>query len=222
MLSDTLMKIHDLLYARYGPQYWWPGESRFEIIVGAILTQNTNWQNVEKAIGNLKAAGMLEERKLAEAELEVLSALIRPAGYYNVKAARLKNFMKWLFDEPYCGDLAAVKLTPTEGLRESLLGVKGIGRETADSILLYAFGRSVFVVDAYTCRVMGRHGLIDREADYEQVREIFEDNLPADAVMFNEYHALLVRVGKEHCRPTARCAGCPLEDMPHEPTWPAW
>lgn len=222
MLSDTLMKIHDLMYARYGPQYWWPGESRIEIIVGAILTQNTNWQNVEKAIGNLKAAGMMDEGRLAAVDVQALAELIRPAGYYNVKAVRLKCFMKWLCDAPYYGRLEAVERTPTDVLRESLLGIKGVGRETADSILLYAFGRSVFVVDAYTCRVTGRHGLIDAEADYEEVRRLFEDHLPADAVLFNEYHALLVRVGKEHCRPTARCAGCPLEPLPHDAKWPTW
>ncbi|MBE0536914.1 MAG: endonuclease III domain-containing protein [Phycisphaerae bacterium] len=222
MLSETLIDIHDLLYARWGPQHWWPGESRIEIIVGAILTQNTNWRNVEKAIGNLKAAEMLSEQRLAEAGVDVLSALIRPAGYYNIKAARLKSFMKWLFDEPYCGRLEVVEQMSTDALREALLGVKGIGRETADSILLYAFGRCVFVVDAYTCRVMGRHGLIEAEAGYEQVRALLEDNLPADAVLFNEYHALLVQVGKEHCRPTARCAGCPLEHLPHDANWPAW
>ena len=222
MLSERLREIHDLLYACYGPQYWWPGESRFEIILGAILTQNTNWRNVEKALGNLKAAGMLDEERLAAADAETVSSLIRPAGYYNVKAVRVKNFMRWLFDEPYWGDLDAVARVETEALRESLLGVKGIGRETADSILLYAFGRPVFVVDAYTCRVMGRHGFIDGEADYEEVRRLFEENLPGDAALFNEYHALLVRVGKEQCRPTARCAGCSLAHLVHESQWPAW
>lgn len=222
MLSKKLMNIYDLLYARYGPQHWWPGETRLEIIVGAILTQNTNWQNVEKAIANLKAADMLSEERLATVGVSELAELIRPAGYYSIKAQRLKSFMNWLSAEPYCGRLQAVEKTPTDTLRESLLGIKGVGRETADSILLYAFGRSVFVVDAYTCRVMGRHGLIDRQADYEEIRRLFEDHLPFDAVLFNEYHALLVRLGKEHCRPTARCTGCPLEDLPHDPAWPQW
>ena len=214
MTGETLREIYELLFERFGRQHWWPGETRFEIMVGAILTQNTNWGNVEKAIGNLKGANLLTPEGLHGVDISELAALIRPAGYYNVKAKRLKNFIEWLF-EAYGGELGALDGIGTARLREELLGVKGIGRETADSILLYALGRGIFVVDAYTARVAIRHGLIEPEADYEQLRELFQSNLPQEVGLFNEYHALLVRVGKEFCRPTARCGGCPLEKLPH-------
>ncbi|MEK7994292.1 MAG: endonuclease III domain-containing protein, partial [Planctomycetota bacterium] len=189
-------------------------ETPFEIITGAILTQNTSWANVEKAIANLKAAGRLSPEAIHRIEISGLAELIRPAGYYNIKAKRLKNFLEWLFDS-YNGNLANLEPIATGRLREELLAIKGVGRETADSILLYALGRPVFVVDAYTARIAVRHGLIDRDADYEQLRELFESNLPQDSSLFNEYHALLVRTGKEFCRPKARCPGCPLEKLPH-------
>ncbi|MHC4637551.1 MAG: endonuclease III domain-containing protein [Planctomycetota bacterium] len=214
MISETLTEIYQLLFERFDAQHWWPGQTQFEIIAGAILTQNTNWGNVEKAIANLKSADLLRPAKLRDMEVSELGELIRPAGYYNIKAKRLKNFVGWLFDN-YNGELTELESVDTEQLRTELLGVKGIGRETADSILLYALNRAVFVVDAYTARVTIRHGLIEPEADYEQLRELFESNLPEDAQMFNEYHALLVRVGKEFCKPKAKCAGCPLEKLPH-------
>jgi len=215
MMNETLTEIYHLLFERFGPQHWWPGETQFEIIVGAILTQNTNWANVEKAIANLKSADLLSPEKLHNIEVSQLAELIRPAGYYNIKAKRLKNFLDWLF-ENYGGKLPELENVDTERLRAELLGVKGVGRETADSILLYALDREVFVVDAYTARVACRHGLIEPEADYEQLRELFQSNLPQEGQLFNEYHALLVRVGKEFCKPKARCAGCPLEGLPHE------
>lgn len=215
MSSERLMEIYNLLYDRYGQQQWWPGETRFEVAVGAILTQNTNWGNVEKAIGNLKRADALCADKLHEMDADVLAELIRPAGYYNIKAARLKNFIRWLFDN-FQGDIENLMPINVYDLREQLLSVKGIGRETADSILLYGLDKPVFVVDTYTCRVLTRHGLIETGADYEQVREFFESSLPGEPELFNEYHALLVRVGKEHCKPKAKCSGCPLEKLPHE------
>ncbi len=221
MYSEKLMEIYGLLFDRYGPQHWWPGDSRIEIIVGAILTQNTNWGNVEKAIANLKSAGCLTVQRLTEVDIATLSELIRPAGYYNIKARRLKNFMEWLNHQSPAGSLDAAEATVTELLREQLLTVKGIGPETADSILLYAFERCVFVVDTYTYRVLGRHGLLDHDNDYEQIRDLFESNLRRDAGLFNEYHALLVRLGKEHCRPKAKCAGCPLESLAPNAQWPA-
>jgi len=221
MYSEKLMEIYRLLYDRYGPQHWWPGESRIEIAVGAILTQNTNWANVEKAIANLKSAGLLTTQGLAEVDIGTLSELIRPAGYYNVKARRLKNFLEWLQQPPRAGNLEALEAVNTQLLREQLLEIKGIGPETADSILLYAFEKRVFVVDAYTCRVLGRHGLLDHDSDYEQIRDLFESNLVGDVKLFNEYHALLVRLGKEHCRPKAKCRGCPLESLVHDARWPA-
>jgi len=214
MINETLTEIYQLLFEHFGPQHWWPGETQFEIITGAILTQNTNWGNVEKAISNLKAAELLTPKKLHNIEVSELAELIRPAGYYNIKAKRLKNFVAWLF-ESYGGKLTNLESLDSYRLRAELLAIKGVGRETADSILLYAFDREIFVVDAYTARVAIRHGLIEPEADYEQLRELFQSNLPEDAQLFNEYHALLVKVGKEFCRPKARCAGCPLEKLPH-------
>jgi endonuclease-3 related protein len=214
MLSDSLAEIYQLLFERFGPQNWWPGETQFEIIVGAILTQNTNWTNVEKAIANLKSAQLLNPEGLHRLDHAQLAELIRPAGYFNVKAKRLKSFLTWLF-ENYDGELANLQHVDTEQLRAELLTVRGIGRETADSILLYAFDRPLFVVDAYTARVVFRHQLLDTDADYEQLRELFESNLDEDLHMFNEYHALLVRVGKEFCKPKPKCPGCPLEKLPH-------
>lgn len=203
------------MHERFGGQNWWPGDSPFEVVVGAILTQNTNWTNVEKAITNLKDAGALSAEKLHEMDTGTLAQIIRPAGYYNIKAKRLKNFIDWLF-ENYHGDIDRLTSVQTDVLRTELLSVKGIGRETADSILLYALGKTVFVVDTYTCRILVRHGLIESGADYEQVREFFEYNLPGDVQLFNEFHALIVRVGKLHCKPRPKCQECPLESLPHE------
>jgi endonuclease-3 related protein len=214
MISEQLTEIYQLLFERFGPQHWWPGETRFEIITGAILTQNTSWANVEKAIANLKFANLLTPEKLEHLDASKLAELIRPAGYYNIKAKRLKSFLTWLFQN-YDGQLENLERLNTEQFRVELLAVKGVGRETADSILLYAFGRPIFVVDAYTARVTVRHGLIEPEADYEQLRDLFQSNLPQDVQLFNEFHALLVRLGKDFCRPTARCPGCPLEKLPH-------
>jgi len=217
MLMSTavvISKIYQLLYERFGPQHWWPGETQFEIIVGAILTQNTNWANVERAIGNLKAADVLIPERLYDLDVSRLAELIRPAGYFNIKAKRLKNFLSWLF-ENHDGRLSALETMATEQLRCELLSIKGIGPETADSIVLYAFKRDTFVVDAYTARVAARHGLIEPPFDYEELQGLFQSNLQPDVELFNEYHALLVRVGKEFCRPRAGCPGCPLEKLAH-------
>jgi endonuclease-3 related protein len=214
MIREQLTQIYQLLFEHFGPQHWWPGDTQFEIITGAILTQNTNWANVEKAIANLKSADLLSPEKLYHIDISQLAELIRPAGYYNIKAKRLKNLINWLF-ENYDGKLSNLEGLDTEQLRAELLSVKGVGRETADSILLYALDRPIFVVDAYTARVAFRHGLIEPDADYEQLQELFQTNLPQDIKLFNEYHALLVKVGKESCRPKARCHGCPLEKLPH-------
>ncbi len=214
MIKQILNEIYQLLFERFGPQHWWPGDTQFEIIIGAILAQNTNWTNVEKAITNLKAADCLNPEKLYHLDISRLAELIRPAGYFNIKAKRLKSFLNWLF-ENYDGKLSNLESLDTIRLRDELLAIKGVGRETADSILLYAFNRPIFVVDAYTARVAVRHGLIEPGADYEQLRELFQSNLPENVQLFNEYHALLVRVGHEFCRPKARCPGCPLEKLPH-------
>jgi len=178
--------------------------------VGAILTQNTNWGNVEKAIKNLRAKGLMDPRKLYQLDTGELAQFIKPAGYYNIKAKRLKNFIDW-FIRTYDGDLEKISGQELFTLREELLGVSGIGPETADSILLYAMAKPSSVVDAYTYRVFSRHKLIPEETDYDEIKSFFEDNLPSDVKMFNEYHALIVRLGKEYCKKTKPlCNECPL------------
>jgi len=209
------MELYEAMRARFGHRGWWPGDDPLEIAVGAILTQNTNWSNVEKAIANLKGAGCLGVTDLHAMSREELAELIRPAGYFNVKAGRLKNFIAAV--ERAGGDIEAFLDRPVPALREALLSIKGVGRETADSIILYAAGKCSFVVDAYTCRICLRHGLIAPEDDYEQIKEMFESSLPEDVELYNDYHAQLVAVGKRYCRPTARCEGCPLEQFPHDP-----
>ncbi len=211
---QQLMDIYEHLFDAFGPQHWWPGESRFEIMVGAILTQNTSWTNVARAIANLQAAALLDPDRLHALDLAELEPLIRPAGYFRLKAKRLRNFTQWLSDE-YGANLDALDAVETRRLREELLGISGIGPETADSILLYALERPVFVVDTYTARVAVRHQLIDPDVNYEQLQYLFESNLEPDVVFFNEYHALLVRVGKDFCKPKPKCAACPLNDLPH-------
>ncbi len=200
-----------ILKARYGPSGWWPGESPLEVIVGAVLTQNTAWSNVEKAISALKKAGMLDLRRLHEAGEGELAALIRPSGYYNIKARRLKNLVQKIMDAAR-GDLPGLLALDAPLLRETLLGVNGVGKETADSICCYAGGKTVFVVDAYTRRVLSRHGHPGASAEYDEIRELFERGLPEDHAVYKDLHAYLVFVGKEYCRPkNPRCGGCPLE-----------
>ena len=213
----TLLGFFDALLDAYGPQGWWPGDSPLEVIIGSILTQNTNWKNVEKAMDALKRAGLLDWKALREVDLPKLAERIRPAGYYNLKARRLKNFVAWLWDR-HQGKLETLEKIPSPELRQALLGINGIGPETADAILLYALERPVFVVDAYTSRVARRHGLIDDEADYERLKSLFENHLPEDTALFNEYHALVVEVGKRHCKPRAQCEGCPLAAFGHDET----
>ena len=204
-----LFQIYRKLYKEFGPQHWWPAQTKFEVIVGAILTQNTNWGNVEKAIRQLKAAEVLSEHALRDIPTSKLAALIKPAGYFNVKARRLKNFMRFFFDE-YQGDLKAMGRENLPHLRHKLLKVNGIGPETADSILLYALDKPIFVVDAYTKRFLHRHNLVDRKVDYHQVQKVFMDHFDHDVTMFNEYHALIVALGKNYCKPTPSCEQCPL------------
>lgn len=208
-VGGRLMEIFDLLLHRYGPRHWWPAESPFEVCAGAILTQNTNWGNVEKAIANLRREGLLSPEALREVPAERLAETIRPAGYYNVKSARLKDFVGYLFAR-YGGSLERMFAGEWRELREELLGVRGIGRETCDSILLYAGGKPTFVVDAYTKRLFSALGMVDASAEYETVRALFMENLPPDVPLFNEYHALIVEHCKEHCRKTPRCGGCRL------------
>lgn len=202
--------MYSRLFEHFGPQGWWPGGTAFEVTVGAILTQNTNWGNVEKAIANLKAAKLLSPRKLYALPERRLAALIRPSGYYNIKAKRLRALLKMLC-EKYGGSLKRVFRLPLAGLREELLSVNGIGEETADSIVLYAAEKPTFVVDAYTRRILSRHGLCQPGAAYSEVKQIFESKLKPDVKLYNEYHALLVRLGKMLCRArNPLCDKCPL------------
>ncbi len=210
--NKKLKEIFERLYNFFGPQGWWPGSTSFEIAIGAILAQNTSWKNAEKAIENLKKK-TLSPSEINKLPQKKLATLIKPAGYYNQKAKKIKEFVKFLY-EFYEGKMENMKKEETERLREQLLSIKGIGKETADSILLYALEKPVFVVDAYTYRVTLRHGLISEDTDYEELKKLFEDNLEKDVKLFNEYHALLVRVGKEFCKKNKPiCSGCPLEDM---------
>lgn len=212
-MKTPLMTIYRKLYSEFGPQRWWPGETPFEIAVGAILTQNTNWQNVERAIGNLKRLGILSARKMHGLGAEELAEAIRPAGYFNVKAGRLKAFVDFLMDR-YGGSFKRMGREETGALRAALLGVNGIGPETADSILLYALGRPVFVIDAYTRRVLSRHGILGHDEPYELFQGLFHSGLNPDADLFNEYHALFVRLGKTLCRPRMPlCDQCSLEGL---------
>lgn len=213
--AEKLSEIYDALLGRYGPQGWWPADTPTEVIIGAILVQHTSWKNVETAIGRLRRHGLLDFRAIAACDETELADVIRVAGTPMVKSRRLQAFAERL-GERYGFDLAALLARPTESLRVELLSIKGIGPETADCIVLYAAGRPTFVVDAYTQRVLARHLLADSEWGRDELKEFVESNLPSDAEMFNEYHALLVRVGKEHCRTRARCGGCPLEHLEHE------
>ncbi|MDE2058928.1 MAG: endonuclease III domain-containing protein [candidate division NC10 bacterium] len=209
-----LLSLYRHLFRHFGPQRWWPARSRFEVIVGAILTQNTAWTNVEKAINAIRAARLLNPRGIDGTPHDRLARLIRPTGYYNMKAERLKHFTCFLLAR-YSGSVQRMFRGKRPGLREELLGILGIGEETADSILLYAGGRPIFVVDAYTRRVLERHGLIAANARYGEIQRLFMAHLPADPALFNEYHALLVAVGKSYCRRTPNCNGCPLRyDLP--------
>ena len=208
--QDILLKIYKSLYDFFGPLNWWPGDTPFEIMVGAILTQNTSWSNVEKAINNLKKENLLEPRKLYRINQEELSQLIKPSGYYNIKARRLKNFIN-VFVNNFEG--SAEKMFSGDGreLRKKLLNVNGIGPETADSILLYAGKKSFFVVDAYTKRIFSRHKLISKDSTYYQIQEFFIKNLDRDVKLFNEFHAQIVMLGKTICTSkNPDCAKCPI------------
>ena len=207
--KDLLLDLYDRLYRFFGPLHWWPGESPFEVIVGAILTQNTAWRNVEKAIANLKAGRLLSPRRLRQLAVEDLAEYIRPAGYYNIKAKRLRHFLDFLFEQGR-GDLAYLSTGSLDSRRHELLQVNGIGPETADSILLYAAHRPTFVVDAYTKRVLSRHQLSAEDAAYDEIRDFFMDVLDPEVPLFNEFHALLVHLGKGFCkRRNPRCEACP-------------
>lgn len=242
---SEILAFYRSLLSSYGPQHWWPAQSRFEVIVGAYLTQNTNWTNVEKAMRNLRRARVLNLNAIRELPLPRLQRLLRPSGYFRQKALRLKTFIRYL-DAHYSGSLDRMFAQPTEQIRTELLALNGVGPETADSILLYAGNHSVFVVDAYTRRIFQRHGIIDAHTSYEEIRALLEHAIAgadpqsltvpkpgADprhppsrmsrtprqqlAQHYNELHALIVRVGNFYCRSTPQCEGCPLKDFLPQP-----
>ena len=209
---DRLLRIYELLYAQFGSQHWWPGEDPFEVIVGAILAQNTSWKNVEKAIIHLKGAGALFPEGIATLSLPKLAELIRPSGTYRVKADRLLQFVAF-FKGHYGFSLEAMFRVPLPRIRAELLSVKGIGPETADSILLYAGGYPIFVVDSYTKRIFSRHGFVREGCGYGELQALFMKALPPDVTLFNEYHALIVWLGKSRCRTRPICEDCVLQSL---------
>ena len=211
--EQILTSMYEAMLARLGPCDWWPAQTPFEVMLGAVLTQNTAWSNVEKALDNLRAANLMDARELDRLDAERLAELIRPSGFYRLKAQRLKGLLAWLRDS--CDyDIKRLKEEDVASLRESLLAVRGIGPETADSILLYALEKPSFVVDAYTRRVFSRHGMVPEDVEYGELRDFFQDVLPLDVALFNEYHALIVRVCKEWCKKNnPRCEECPLRDF---------
>ena len=211
-LRQTLLAVYERLFTEYGPQHWWPAQTPFEVIVGAILTQSAAWTNVEKAIANLTTANTLSPQAIHNLPEAELAALVRPSGYYNAKAHKIKAFVEWLHDE-YDGNLDRLFATETMTLRQRLLGVHGIGEETADSIILYAANKPVFVVDAYTRRITTRYGIAPEGVGYADYQTLFMKHLPTDVQLFNEYHALLVCLGKNICRKIPKCGECCLNDI---------
>ena len=210
---SQMLAIYERLHSFLGPSGWWPGETPVEVIVGAILTQNTSWRNVEQALARLKEEGALSVERLTRIGEAQLAEWIRPAGYYRIKARRLKNFFRFL-QEDYQGQIEGLVEQPLEKARAQLLGIRGVGPETADSILLYALGKPTFVVDTYTHRIFSRHQLVPEESDYEGLRSFFMEALPEEVTLFNEFHALIVRTGKTYCKKKAPlCGDCPLGDL---------
>ena len=210
--GDLVLEIYDRLYECYGPQHWWPGDSPFEIILGAILTQNTNWTNVEKALTNLRTANCFSPEALREVPEDELAGLLKPSGYFNSKAKKLKAFINHLWDN-YDGDLELLLASEARALRDELLSIHGIGDETADDIVLYAANKPSFVIDAYTRRVVKRLGLAPGDDSYQAYQELFQRRLPADPALYNEYHALLDRHAKETCKREPRCGECCLREL---------
>lgn len=208
-----LGEVHRRLLRRFGPLGWWPAATPLEVCVGAILVQNAAWGNVEKALANLRAAGVLDDARAMRALPETrLAALVRPAGFFRVKAKRLRALLDWILERGGGDPVAALAGEP-RAVRTSLLAVHGVGPETADSLLLYVAGLPFLPVDAYLRRVLGRHGWADPRAPYEDLRSLAEGSLPRDPALWNQFHAEIVETGKVHCRPRPLCSGCPLEPM---------
>lgn len=206
---EELLRVYDLLNGHFGDLHWWPADGPFEMMVGAILTQNTAWTNVEKAIRALREKDLLSPAALFRLPEDQLAQVIRPSGCYHLKAGRLKAFVRFVVEE-YGGCVEAMSAEELPGLRNRLLAVRGIGPETADSILLYGCRKPVFVSDAYTKRVLLRHGIVGADAGYEAIQSLFMDHLPHEAPLFNQFHALIVKTGKNFCRKAPKCGGCPL------------
>ncbi len=207
--QERIRALYYELYRAFGPQNWWPGDSPFEIMVGAILTQNTRWENVHQALTDIKKEGLLSPHNLLRHRRRI-PRLIHSSGFYHVKSKRLIAYLKY-FVGSYNGDAALMQQKDPSALRKELLNVEGIGRETADCILLYALSHSVFVIDAYTRRIFSRHGFFAYNAQYDELQQLFHDTLPRDVKVYNEYHALLVRLGKGYCKKNEpRCAVCPV------------
>ncbi len=211
--KSRLLKIYRRMLAHFGPRDWWPADTPFEVMIGAILTQNTSWTNVEKAIRNLKSAHALGPDALFKMDLRRLKRMIRPTGYYNEKAKKLKNYLRFYRAEPICASPQRMARMPLSEMRERLLNVKGIGPETADSILLYALEKPIFVVDAYTRRIFYRMGLTSENASYDELQGFFMRNLPENTELYNDYHAQIVALGKEYCRNKPECGPCPLNEI---------
>jgi endonuclease III related protein len=210
IMHKKLILAFDLMFAHFGPLNWWPGDTPFEVMVGAILTQNTNWKNVERAISNLKREKLIDPKRLYDLDPETLAELIRPAGFFRLKTERLRNYLEYYISK-YKGRAELMAERPLEELRSELLSVKGIGPETADSILLYALDKPIFVIDAYTKRILSRHGLCAEDDGYDELQELFMDSLPGDVAMFNEYHGQIVQTAKQFCRKKPLCDECPLK-----------
>ena len=213
-IGQTLLNIFRRLLAHFGPQHWWPAQGPFEVIVGTILTQSAAWGNVEKAIANLRAAGALSPGALRQLPISELAALVHPCGYYNAKALKLKSFAYWMGNN-YDDDLDGLFANNIDDLRQQLLSIHGIGQETADSIILYAANKPIFVIDAYARRIINRIGLAPDTNSYSAYQDLFKDNLRPDAELFNEYHALLVCLGKNVCRSRPLCQQCCLNNICH-------
>ncbi len=214
--NGCILRMYRLLFQHYGDLRWWPGETPFEIAVGAVLTQSTNWRNVEKAIENMKGRGLLSPGAVVRAGAEALEEAIRPSGFFRVKAKRLRAFAEFVHSTPG-GTMESLKGEDPRRLREKLLGIAGIGEETADSILLYGLGMPVFVVDAYTRRILERHGVLKGKERYGDIQRTFTAALPEDPRVYNRCHALIVQTGKDHCRKVPCCAGCPLSSEGRPP-----